>query len=462
MSSTPSPNNKNSNSEATLEERLGEGLTKDSEERVCTVDEHNTPTPHGHLRKEMRLKKLWHRATYIIIRHDIPEEEKNNDKEGYLLVQRRSMNKDYCPGKLDPCPGGVVEYGESYETNVIREVEEEMGISVPSPNASLRRLFTFPYEDSNVHVWGDLWEVLYTAPDLNGLKIQEEEVDEVLRLSISQIQRMAEEDAESWMPDGLHALRLYLQYVHDQNVSRKLLRGYSSGNLDAYALRPKTKAIFFDCDDCLYFDGWKVANHLTHKIEQWCTSRGLPPGEAYQLYKKYGTALRGLLAESYLPNTEQAIDDYLKEVHDLPIQDLLSPDPHLRQIISSIDPSVPKYIFTASVRHHAENCLLALGIHDLFVDIIDVKACNLATKHSPEAFHAAMTIAGITDPESCILLDDNLKNINAARQVGWRSVLVGRVGRDCGTTITSEHAEHEIEKIHDFPTVYPELFPNYI
>jgi len=36
--------------------------------------------------------------------------------------------------------------------------------------------------------------------------------------------------------------------------------------------------------------------------------------------------------------------------------------------------------------------------------------------------------------------------------------LVGRVGRDCGTTISSEHAELEIDRIHDFPNVLPELF----
>ena len=51
-----------------------------------------------------------------------------------------------------------------------------------------------------------------------------------------------------------------------------------------------------------------------------------------------------------------------------------------------MDPSIPRYIFTASVRHHAERCLKALGIEDLFQDIIDVKACSLATKHSTDAF----------------------------------------------------------------------------
>ena len=71
-----------------------------------------------------------------------------------------------------------------------------------------------------------------------------------------------------------------------------------------------------------------------------------------------------------------------------------------------------------------------------------------------------MKIAGVpkNEPESCIFLDDSRKNIEAAREIGWRSVLVGTVGRDCGTPISSDHAELEIDRIHDMPTALPELF----
>ena len=75
-----------------------------------------------------------------------------------------------------------------------------------------------------------------------------------------------------------------------------------------------------------------------------------------------------------MDDCEHEIDEYLKDVHDLPIHEHLSIDNELRDMILKIDPSIPKYIFTASVRHHAERCLKALGIDDLFVDIIDVKS----------------------------------------------------------------------------------------
>jgi putative hydrolase of the HAD superfamily/pyrimidine and pyridine-specific 5'-nucleotidase len=190
------------------------------------------------------------------------------------------------------------------------------------------------------------------------------------------------------------------------------------------------------------------------------------------LYKQYGTALRGLLAEGYIEHNETAIDEFLRDVHDIPIHELIQPDPDLRNLLLQIDPSIPKYIFTASVREHAVRCIKALGIDDLFVDVIDCKVCQLETKHSQKSFHIAMEVAGmksssnsrtsndgtIYHPEACLFFDDNIKNIEAARNIGWRSILVGTVGRDCGTIITTEHAEHEIDRIHHIPHILPELF----
>ena len=460
-----------SNATSFLQKALQDGTSLDAKERVCTVvsGKENIPTSHGHLRSEMRLQNLWHRATYILVKHSPAHDDRNTGSvhdvmAQRILVQKRSQLKDYCPGKLDPTPGGVVGYGETYEENAIREIQEEMGIDVSDGNEcgnQIQRLFTFQYSDDHVNVWGDFYECTYKGR-LQDIKIQPSEVEQIISMTIGQLEDRILSEPHDFMPDSCYALRLYLQRLIDQKVKRRLLKGYSSGDLDNYAIRPKPKVVFFDCDDTLYFDGWKTANQLTAKIEKWCTEKvGLPKGKAYQLYKQHGTALRGLLAEGYIDNNPQAIDQFLKEVHDIPIHELLQPDKELRQILLQIDPTVPKYIFTASVSHHAERCLKALGIDDLFEKIIiDVKSCNLETKHNPKSFQVAMKIAGVPadEPEACLFLDDNLKNIQAAREIGWRSVLVGTVGRDCNKRISSDDAELEVEKIHDIPSALPELF----
>ena len=442
-----------------LRQALQAGTSLNAQERICLVTPDNAVVPDGALRADMRLNNLWHRATYILVRHhpaNLPPHEHHpadSRQEEYVLVQKRSLQKDYCPGRYDPVPGGVVGYGESYRENAVREIEEEMGIAA----TDLVRLFTFSFDNEQVRVWGDFYECTY-AGTLHDLVLQTSEVESVERMSLTQLERAMESRPQDFLPDACHAMRLYFQRRGDLHVQRRLLHGYSSGNLDRYGLRPKPQAIFFDCDDCLYFDNWKTANMLTCKIDEWCRQRGLLPGQAYELYKQYGTALRGLLAEGYLEDNPSAINDYLQAVHDIPIHEMLPRDDALRSLLQRMDPTIPKYIFTASVKQHAERCLQALGIADLFVGIIDCQACHLETKHAPHSFRVAMQVASIENAEACLFLDDSLRNIAAARHVGWRCVLVGQVGRDDGLQVSSEHAELEVNRVHELERVLPELF----
>jgi len=455
-------------SSTSLQEQLEQGTSLNAKERVCTVTSNNVPIIGGHDRATMRLCKLWHRATYCLIRHeptpisDHPSSHPKDD-EIYVLVQKRSSFKDYCPSKLDPTSGGVVGYGEDCYTNISRELEEEMGIIITTGGLSnLKHLFTFPYQDEQVRVWGYFYEYTYKG-SIRELQLQEEEVETVLRMNLQELQHLMKTQSSTFMSDSIHAMNLYFQFQHDLKVQRRFLKG-SSSDLEAFAIRPKIQAIFFDCDDCLYFDNWKTAQKLTKKIDEWCVNHGLQTGQAYGLYKQYGTALRGLLVEGYLENSDQAIRQYLEDVHDIGIETLIEPDVKLQEMFSRLDPTIPKYIFTASVSQHAQKCIKALGIEDYFTSnpIIDCVSCDLETKHSPHSFQRAMEIANIIGnqypPQSCLFFDDSITNIQAARQVGWRACLVGKVGRDCRTTISSDDAELELDSIHDMEKVFPELF----
>ena len=332
---------------------------------------------------------------------------------------------------------------------------DEFGIVSTSPR---KKLFSFPHEEkSNI-----ITVFEHTVHNIDESNLRNTRAgDNERTYKIMTLKELVQFQNHNIQPSiSSHILQLYLQYYHDSRLKRRLLRGTSGSNIDSYTLRPKPKVIFFDCDDCLYFDNWNIAGHLTTKIEDHCQEAfNLPNGRAYELYKEHGTCLRGLMAEGHIDkDCPKSIDGFLDKVHDLPIHQLLEPDEKLRQIILAIDPTIRKYVFTASVHHHAQRCLQALGIDDLFDGIIDVKDCNFETKHSVSSFHIAMKRADVVNAEECIFLDDSLTNISAASRVGWRSVLVGRKGRDCGTTITSEHAEVEIDRIHDIERILPEIF----
>ena len=86
--------------------------------------------------------------------------------------------------------------------------------------------------------------------------------------------------------------------------------------------------------------------------------------------------------------------------HDVPLEEHIGKDEKLRDVLVRVrDEGYPMYIFTASARHHAEKCLRLLGISDLFIDIIDVRAVEWATKHDEEAYERAMAIAGVRSEE---------------------------------------------------------------
>lgn len=80
----------------------------DEQDRVIGVAE----------RARVRQENLRHRASYILV---LDEAER-------ILVQRRTPSKDFCPGMLDACAGGVVTTGEAMALSARRELAEELGI----------------------------------------------------------------------------------------------------------------------------------------------------------------------------------------------------------------------------------------------------------------------------------------------------------------------------------------------
>eukprot|EP00301_Raphidiophrys_heterophryoidea_P022151 c6378_g1_i1.p1 GENE.c6378_g1_i1~~c6378_g1_i1.p1 ORF type:complete len:208 (-),score=46.35 c6378_g1_i1:950-1573(-) len=164
------------------------------EEEVDIVDENNAVVRHCS-RKEMRKHNLLHRSTYIIV----------FNSEGKIYVQRRAFVKDYCPGYLDPAPGGVLQAGESYEENALRELGEEMGIH----DLPLRNLGTF-FHSGIVHVWGCLF---VGGPYDGPLKLQSEEVHSCEVMRAEDVLRADITHKDKVVPDGIQALKLYLNFT---------------------------------------------------------------------------------------------------------------------------------------------------------------------------------------------------------------------------------------------------------
>jgi 16S rRNA (adenine1518-N6/adenine1519-N6)-dimethyltransferase len=89
-----------------------------AEELVDVVDSHDHATEVRTL-AECKEKGLLHRAVAVLL----------FDSAGRLLIQRRSIRKDWMAGYWDLSSTGHVKAGESYQEAAVRELREELGVS---------------------------------------------------------------------------------------------------------------------------------------------------------------------------------------------------------------------------------------------------------------------------------------------------------------------------------------------
>ena len=160
--------------------------------------------------------------------------------------------------------------------------------------------------------------------------------------------------------------------------------------------------------------------------------------------KTYGTTLRGLQHDYQID-----ADEYLAYVHDLPLNEYIQPDPGLRQMLLSLP--LRRLIFTNADSNHARRVLATLELQDCFQGIIDVRAIGFLNKPDPLAYQRALDISGVADPKACVLLDDAAQNTEAARRLGFTTVLVNQEPHN-GV------ADYQIPFVRDLPNALPGLW----
>lgn len=201
--------------------------------------------------------------------------------------------------------------------------------------------------------------------------------------------------------------------------------------------------LIFDLDETLYESNTGIWEAIRDRINLYMHERvGLDwndiPGLRTRLFSTYGTTLRGLIT-LFDVNPE----DYLEYVHDIPMKDLLKPDPEVRKTLETFPHQ--KIVFTNADRNHANRVLEILNIRDLFEKIIDIRDIAPYCKPMPEAFEKALAMAGVS-PKSSIMLDDSQPNLATARMLGMGTI---RVGSDQ----FSWDYDECIRRIHDLPAV---------
>lgn len=183
------------------------------------------------------------------------------------------------------------------------------------------------------------------------------------------------------------------------------------------------KTIFFDLDDTLYPKDSGVWQAMLERIEQYMVERvGILAAAVPEVRKRYletfGTSLGGLMHEHQVD-----AEDYLVYVHDVPIEDMLGANAELDAMLAQLPQR--KLILTNSSAAHSTRVLRALGVERHFAEIIDIRALQFRSKPDAAAYTLALQRGGLP-PEQTLFVDDNAKNLQAAKAAGAATVLVGR------------------------------------
>lgn len=130
--------------------------------KIQIVDEKDQLIGHKY-RNEIDYNKDIYRSTALWL----------ENSQGEFLIAQRKLTKDKDPGKWGPAVAGTVDEGETYESNIYKEAEEEIGLTGVDfqPKTKLRE--NIPRKQ--------FIQVYFTKfdKDLSNFKIQKEEVEQI-------------------------------------------------------------------------------------------------------------------------------------------------------------------------------------------------------------------------------------------------------------------------------------------
>ncbi|MGB4108599.1 MAG: pyrimidine 5'-nucleotidase [Desulfomonilia bacterium] len=182
------------------------------------------------------------------------------------------------------------------------------------------------------------------------------------------------------------------------------------------------KLVLLDVDDTLYPKGTGPFGLVNARIEEyvmsWC---GIGREESEALRKRYigayGSTLGGLMRHHGVDP-----DDYLRKVHDVPVEDLLHRDERLKNTISGIPHDM--VVFSNGSVDYVRRVLRSLDVLDLFSDLFTIEFMDYIPKPRIYPYRKLVELYG-ADPRDCVIVDDRPANILTAMDMGMETVLVG-------------------------------------
>ena len=143
-------------------------------------------------------------------------------------------------------------------------------------------------------------------------------------------------------------------------------------------------------------------------------------------WQRYGATLTGMMRHH---GTDP--DHFLWNTHQFPELDrMVLSNPRLRHVLKSLPGR--KVVFSNAPQHYAHAVLKLLGVDGLFEDVMAVEHTRFRPKPDVFGFMRLLKKHRVR-PAQCVMVEDSLENLQAAKKLGMRTVWVsdGKQGSPC-------------------------------
>jgi len=174
----------------------------------------------------------------------------------------------------------------------------------------------------------------------------------------------------------------------------------------------------FDLDNTLYPPSSPIFDQIDRRMTEFIadflkTDAATAYTTQKSYYRKYGTSLCGLMNEHGM--TPDAFLDY---VHDID-HTVLKPNPELAEALKKLPGR--RLIYTNGSATHAEAVLHNLGLDGVFEAIFDIRASDFIPKPHAMSYEKMIKTLAV-DPTQAVFVEDSLKNLPPAAEIGMKTV----------------------------------------
>ena len=194
----------------------------------------------------------------------------------------------------------------------------------------------------------------------------------------------------------------------------------------------------FDLDNTLHDATPHIFPHINRSMTaylQQYLQLDLAAANALRMHywRRYGSTLGGLMRHH---NTLPA--HFLWHTHQFPeLESMVLRRPRLRHVLKALPGR--KVVFSNAPQHYAKAVLKLLNIEDLFDDLMAVEQTRYRPKPDNYGYLRLLKRHRVAAAQ-CIMVEDSLENLRAAKRLGMRTVWVkrGSKGAPCADAVIGD------------------------